>query len=218
MPQRRSKRGMKSRRMAPRRKRTTVNVNRALQPIPQRYICNMKYSDVATLSALNGYNYRFNLNSIFDPNRTGVGFQPYGHDTLQTLYNRYRVIKTSYVITAYSSATAIRVAALPANEEVAPASLSDAVTHPRSKFIIQYPGGNTNKLQGSIHLPSLVGRSKSQYMADDRYQATFGTSPNELAVLNIYGGSLSDVGADIQITVQMTFTVEVFDVKNLAQS
>lgn len=202
----------------PRRKRSTVNVNRALQPIAQRYVCQMKYSDVATLSVTNGYNYRFNLNSIFDPNRTGTGFQPYSHDTLQTLYNRYRVIKCSYVITGYSGTTAIRVVALPANEEVSVSSLSDAVTHPRSKFIIQYPGGNTNKLKGSVHLPSLVGRSKAQYMADDRYQAQFGASPAELAVLNIFGGGVDNGGTDIQITIQMTYTVEVFDVKNLTQS
>jgi len=65
-------------------------VNKALQPIPQRYIATMKYSQTFLLSDVSP-GWTFNLNSIFDPDRTGTGHQPYGHDTFQTLYNRYRV-------------------------------------------------------------------------------------------------------------------------------
>lgn len=193
-------------------------MNRALQPIPQRYICKMKYSEVVTLGEITAW-YRYNLNSIFDPNRSGGGHQPYAHDTLQTLYNRYRVIACSYVITAYNINQAVRVACQPANEELTPTNVSEMVENPRSRFIIQYPGGNTNKLMGKIYLPSLVGRSKAQYMADDRYQAQFGANPSELAILNITHGSLTDTfPAGTQITIELTYTVECFDVKHLAQS
>lgn len=197
--------------------RKTINVNRSLQPIAQRYVCRLKYSDVFQIASPS-FQYQFNLNSIFDPNRSGVGFQPYGHDTLATLYNRYRVVKTDYVLTAYNATTGVRLAAIPANEVMSVNSLSDAITNPRAKFIVQYPGGNTNKLKGSIHIPSLMGRNKSQYMADDRFQATFGTSPAELAILNIYGGGLNDAGQAIDCTITMTFTIECFDIKQLAQS
>lgn len=73
-------------------------VNSALQPIPQRYITKMKYSEQVSTDAAGRY--MFNLNSIFDPNRTGTltGHQPYGFDTLATLYNRYRVISCGYRI------------------------------------------------------------------------------------------------------------------------
>lgn len=200
------------------RVRKTVVVNRALAPIAQRYITRMKYAEQFTFSAIQP-TYRFNLNSIFDPNRTGIGAQPYGHDTLQTMYNRYRVIKATYVITVFNSGSAIKLAALPANEEVSPTGTTDAITNPRCRFIHQYPGGSVSKLKGSIYLPSLVGRTKSQYMADDRYQAQFGSSPSELAVLNLYCTLLNDSGVnDSQCNIEITYTVECFDVKNLPQS
>ena len=96
----------------------------------------MKYSETFQLNSLQGF-CRLNLNSIFDPNRTGTGHQPYAHDTFQALYNRYRVISTSWVITVYNASTPIRLACQPANEEVSPSSVSEACENPRTKFIIQ---------------------------------------------------------------------------------
>lgn len=178
----------------------------------------MKYSETFQLNSLQGF-CRLNLNSIFDPNRTGTGHQPYAHDTFQALYNRYRVISTSWVITVYNASAPIRLACQPANEELAPSSVSEACENPRTKFIIQYPGGNTNMLKGKISIPSLVGRTKSQYMADDRYQAQFGASPNELAILNVFTANLNDTAVnDTQVTVTLKYKVEMFDIKPLVQS
>lgn len=204
--------------------RKTVNVNRALQPIPQRYICKMKYADVFNLStsAISPIGtYRFNLNSIFDPNRTGTGHQPYGHDTFATLYNRYRVIKCTYNIVATSSTNyAVQVAALPGNEEISPSTATEARENPRCRYIVQGVGSPLKVLRGAVHIPSLVGRTKSQYMADDRYQAQFGASPNELAILNIFGGLIGDGATTdtIVCNIELTYTVECFDYKHLAQS
>lgn len=226
MPPRRAKKGMrKIKRKGYRgyKRCATVNVNRALQPIPQRFIVKMKYAEAFNITTGVGAigAYRYNLNSIFDPNATGIGHQPYGHDTFQTLYNRYRVIKCSYLITAQNTTNSANfvVAALPANETVGVATMSEARENPRCKYITQGTGSPILKLKGGVYLPSLVGRNKAQYMADDRYQATFGTSPNEQAILNIYGAPLSEAG-DITINCNITlvYHVECFDVKNLAQS
>lgn len=207
------------------RKPRTQLVNRALNPIPQRFICRMKYADTFTVST-SGISptgtYRFNLNSIFDPNRTGVGHQPYGRDTFDTLYNRYRVIKCSYVIMVASENTsyAISVAALPSNEEVTVVNVSEARENPRCRYIVQGFGAPQAKLKGTVHIPSLFGRNKAQYMADDRYQAQFSASPAELAILNIYAGLIGDsaVSNNYVCNIELTYTVECFDVKNLAQS
>jgi len=204
----------------PRRHRRSKGllVNKSLQPIAQRYICKMKYCETVTTGGTGAY--QFNLNSIFDPNRTGVGHQPYGHDQLQTLYNRYRVISCGYRIQgvqAYNSIP-IQVAAHPANEIVTPTTISEAKENPRTKYMTISPGAPAAYLSGKVYLPSLVGRNKAQYMADDRYQATFGTSPGELAILNIKTQTLSDVDTSFTLNVLLEYTVEVFDVNSLAQS
>jgi len=215
------RKAMRSRRF--RRRTSTKLVNSALKPVAQRYITTMKYCETYTPGNANGQcPWRLNLNSIHDPNRTGIGHQPYGHDTFATLYNRYRVIAASYVVSAYSSQGAtIQLAALPANEEFSAVSISDYRENPRGKFLVQTPGAALKVLKGKVYLPSLVGRSKSQYMADDRYQAQFGSSPSELAILNLNTqqfdeSSLLNTGTTYQVTI--TYTVELFDLKNLGQS
>lgn len=198
-----------------------VMVNRALHPIPQRYITKMKYSETVTSDA-NG-RVRFNLNSLWDPNAEVGGHQPYGFDTLASLYNRYRVISCGYRITATSTTGSVgqsfQVAALPANESLAIFSMSEVKENPRAKYIIQTAGGGSAVLSGKTYIPSLVGRTKYQYMADDRYQALVTTSPNEFAILNIFtSGTGSDVSSALSVNVLLEYTVEFFDIKHLAQS
>lgn len=199
------------------RKQTITNVNKSLAPIPARYITKMKYSDVASTSAGNT-SWRFNLNSVFDPNRTGTGHQPYGFDQLAALYNRYRVIATSYTITCSSTTAPIRYAVIPCNESKTFGSLSEICENPRSRFMLQNPGGPLRQIHGKTYLPALVGRTKAQYMADDRYQAITSADPAELAVLHIAAATIGDTFQAVDLCITMEFLVEFFDLNPLAQS
>lgn len=211
------KRAIRRRRIV-RRKPRTVTVNRALAPIAQRYITKMKYSDVFTLSSTNGWSYYMNLNSIFDPNRTGVGHQPYGYDQLAPLYNRYRVIATSYNVTGYSGGSVIRFGCLPLNETISFTSMSYICENPRAKWTLQIPNGDLKMVSGKVYIPSLVGRNKAQYMADDRYQAQINADPGELALLGIFGSANDDMTTTITCQITMEYTVEFFDLKTVQQS
>lgn len=222
------KRRFRSKKMA-RKGRKTVNVNRALQPFAQRYISKMKYSEQLTQvgPGLGGLTqFTMNLNSIFDPNRTGLGHQPYGHDSLAAIYNRYRVIKCNYVISALSTGGTSGdaygiIAALPANEVATIlGGVAEVQENPRCRYITQAPNAALKVLKGTVDIASLVGRTKGQYLSDDRYQATYGSSPNELAILNIFTGLLNGAAETVttKLNIVLEFTVESFDVKNLVQS
>lgn len=219
-----------------------ATVNRALQPIAQRYICRMKYCDTFSLntegSTVGVVTHRFRLNSIFDPNLTSTGHKPYGFDQLlgfpgavppvRGLYNRYRVVAAHYSITAVpGTGQNIQVTALAANESVSTGLTNGAALreNPRAKWISQTVGAPLRTLTGKVYLPALVGRTKSQYMSDDRYQSAYDTNPLEAAVLNVYLNELGDstgapggifVSARLNITI--TYTVELFDVNNMGQS
>lgn len=201
--------------------RKTVNVNRALTPIPQRYITKMKYSSVLATDASLG-SYKMNLNSIYDPDFTGGGHQPYGFDQLAALYNRYRVIACGYRIqlAVVSTASSIMLTAMPSNQNVTAGTGSEIRENPRAKYIVQNPGASAVVLSGKSYLPSLVGRNKAQYMADDRYQALVTANPSEDAFLNIQTFSPStDVPlGSVAVQVVMEYTVEFFDMKALGQS
>lgn len=171
----------------------------------------MKYSQVNLFSLTNGYTQVFNLNSVFDPDRSGVGHQPYGFDQLTPIYNRYRVIACSYSINAYNGSTPIRFGVLPSNEIPPVGDMNELCENPRSRWTIQLPNGSTQMVNGSVSIPSLVGRTKSQYMADDRFQAQVSTSPQELALLCIFAQSLANVNVDCNVIITLNYTVEFFD-------
>jgi len=192
-------------------------VNTALQPIPQRYIVKMKYAEDVFTNA--GGLFYYNLNSIFDPSRSGGGHQPYGFDQLATLYNRYRVIATGWRITSPNNTFPVQLGALATNEIITPLTFAELKENPRSKYVVQQIGGNAQLVRGRVSIPSLVGRTKEQYMADDRYQATVVSDPAELAILNIMVANQAGVPQGGQvINILLEFTVEFFDSKPLAQS
>lgn len=124
-----------------RARKATVIVNKALAPIPQRFITKMKYAtDVSTDSQ---GNYKFRLNSTYDPDLTGTGHQPYARDTLATLYNRYRVISCGYRITTPTSSAIIQCGARPSNESINFVTMDQLKESPRAKYFLQMPGANT---------------------------------------------------------------------------
>jgi len=201
---------------------STTLVNTSLRPIPARFITKHKYAEALTLSAAGMSQYKWNLNSIYDPNRTGTGHQAYGMDQLSALYNRYRVISCKYILSAVSDNANIHFAALPANEALTVISnVSEARENPRCKYAVQNPGGTLKVLTGNVYLPALVGATKTQYMSDDRYQSVSTTSPSELAVLNVYGAGMNDdpiYNPNITYNILLEYTVEWFDVHTQDQS
>lgn len=193
-------------------------VNNTLAPFSQRYITKMKYSQTFSISSLGTNRYMFNLNNIFDPDRSGVGHQPYGYDQLGAIYNRYRVITCHWAINMYPSegSSPIRVCALPANEEITNTTLSDACEDPRAKWLVQVPGANGKVLKGKTYLPSLLGRTRAEYRASQG--PLWNAAPSELAILNIYAQGLNDVTANATGTITLTYYVECFDPHTLPQS
>lgn len=208
-----------------RRAYKTVNlVGRSLNPIPQRMIVKHKYATSVSVAAGGGAlaSYIFNLNSMWDPDRTGTGHQPYGRDTYATLYNRYRVISCSYRVACIPSTPArvIQIAALPSNIAPGVTSMFEVREQPRCKYVLQQPGAAQKILSGKVYIPSLVGRTKAQYMADDNYQAQIGSSPSELALLNLYAGAITDdtTTDTFYFNVELEMTCEWFDVNPLPSS
>jgi len=62
-------------------------------PFPAKMRCLMRYKETVNIGSTLGVPgaYLFRANSIFDPNATGGGHQPYGHDTYANIYNHYNV-------------------------------------------------------------------------------------------------------------------------------
>lgn len=74
------------------RKRSTAAQPRAA--IADSQLIKLRYGSLVTIDPTFGtpISHVFSANSIFDPDRTGVGHQPLGHDQWATFYDHYTVI------------------------------------------------------------------------------------------------------------------------------
>lgn len=207
----------KPRRQWKRKGRAMGLVNNALQPFPQRFICKMKYAaDVQTTAS---GRYVFNLNSLFDPDQTGGGHQPYGYDNLTAIYKKYRVISCGWRITTTSATSVpIQLGTMPTNAGILPVNFAELKEQPRSRYVIQNPGANSAVVSGKAYMPSVVGRTKHQYMSDDRFQAEFNANPLEAIQLQVHTADANGTLTTAVVNVILEFTAEFFDVNNVAQS
>lgn len=188
-------------------------------PVAQKTIAKLKYSDQFA-SATTPIDYVFNLNSIFDPNVTSAGHQPYGHDTYQTLYNRYRVFRCDYILTLGCSGI-YRVIVGANNTQTAYTNAQLAAESPNFRTFVTTP--NTPMIiRGSYNLPRLNGSTPQQYKSDDRFQAQFGADPTEnlcLHVVNSEVATNASPGANLILyNITLIYHVEMFDPKELSSS
>lgn len=192
------------------------------KPFKDHVIVKMSYAEMFKLATTTGaYNeYIYRLNSIFDPDFTGVGHQPYGFDTYSTIYSKYRVLKVKWHITGQMDTTVYStLTVLPNNSLTSVGSSSLAMETPRSKYKqLVGPGGTPVEIRGTLDLASFNGRSKAQYSADDLFEATMTTNPNEVMGLHIGLSNLSGVTGTFSGNIVLEYTVELFDPLQLAQS
>lgn len=206
--------------------RSITTVPRGLNPVSPRYICKMKYSTTATTDASGQMSFR--LNGLYDPTGPGnptSGHQPYGYDQLEQLYNRYRVISCGWRIerAAADNGAPVMVGCIPSNDTAIDWASIGGFSHlrenPRSRYMIQNPGAVARALTGKSYLPSLLGRTKAQYMAEDKCQSIVNTLPVETALLYVLTYQQNGQPlASTTLNILLEFTVEWFDQKRQVQS
>lgn len=93
----RSRKTRKRRRHSRRRYRLTAM--RAPSGVPTQNVCKMRYVQrIAIAAGPAMVAHLFRANSIFDPDLTGIGHQPMGHDQMVALYNHYTVLGSKITV------------------------------------------------------------------------------------------------------------------------
>lgn len=190
-----------------------------VSPVATRLRTVLNYSAQITPASIPVYEYLFNLNSLFDPDRTGTGHQPLGFDQIKTLYNRYRVYKVHYQIHWLTTTTdPVMIIAVPTNESPGIGSLETALetySEQHSK------AGNVYTpcyVRGTVDLAKLNGKTLQQYTDDDTTQAVIGSSPSELLILHACFASLSVSNVTGYAVVKLAFECEFSDPIQLSAS
>lgn len=190
-------------------------VNRSLQPVPQRSIVKHKYAcSISTLSG-NGL-YYMNVNNMWDPDRSGIGRQPYGRDTFASLYNKYRVIGCKYTVEVSSNSSTILLGTLLSNEQFTYTAVggdfNELKEQPRARFITQAPGGQIRRISGYVSCAAILGQTKLQYMSSEDTSAQSNNNPVENCILTIATATVAGVPqGNASVNIMLEFTTEWFD-------
>lgn len=170
-----------------------------------------KYAESITSSIATtlGTNLVYRLNSIFDPTSAVGGTQPYGYDQMAALYNRYRVLKTRWIVTFNASSAGYNAYVIPSNGALnAPSadltSFTSCIMTPFDKYQRYALNGEPPIFKGSMDLNVLGGVTREEYLADDRFEAQIGANPSEVISLNI---GIQNPSAG---TISIPFMVELF--------
>lgn len=191
---------------------------------PDRLIVKLPYYEQFTLSdaARPGSNFFWNLNSIWDPNRSGIGHNPSYFTAWSNIYNRYRVLGVKARVTFQQARdggsdlnpNGCRVFMYAANDSVQTGDESQMEQSHMISGTIHPQGKPIQTLTKYFNCQRITGRTVQQYMADDRYQATMKTNPQEVITLTAGARSLTPGAVTLQAvyaTIHLTYYVELFD-------
>lgn len=189
-------------------------------PFPAEFYTTNIYSDKIQLTAgtagVCGTEQVWFLNSLFDPDFTGAGHQPYGFDQLTPMYNKYNVISVDIEMTIYQPSTASLALCYQVSNN---SDLGLALLNP--KFIVEHNTGDwvyipndgtATVIKKSFNIADIAGVSRAKVKNDDVYSSITGSSPSSAAYFRIAAANLLlNTGGTMYVDWKCTYHSRYFD-------
>ncbi len=177
-----------------------------------------QYVDFNFAVSNTAYNYQFNANSVYDPDRTGTGHQPYGHDQLSLLFNRYRVMRFQYlceIVPGNDIANSVIEWGTMVRNGVFTVSYPEVFELPFVKTRTMTTNATSKSIRGKVDL-TRINERQIAYVTDDRTSADTGSSPAEIILFTFFG--ISNQTNLTRVRVTLKYDVEYFDPLSLGSS
>ncbi len=130
----------------------------------------------------------YRLNSVYDPDFTGVGTTAYGYTTFSGVYGRYRVL-SAYVEVSYQNLTANPITVFLSATPVTTVGIDiNKILAQRHVWFRNVSGSNgPNGVKHTMHIPihKIYGVPSQQVRVEDDFAAVTGTSPNNGVYLHV---------------------------------
>lgn len=169
-----------------------------------------------------GGSYFFRLNSVYDPDSSGVGTSATGYSTWSALFLNYKVHRVTARIdaivsggTAATSSANIVVAPV-ASQAVVPSNayLWKTMPYASNQTIVPVSLGGQNRAQfvKSFDLAAVARVTKEQYAVDMDFSGAVGSNPSRqiYLLLGVQGQGVTSV-VTATFTVSLTYEVEWFN-------
>lgn len=184
-------------------------------PFPQRMFTQLVYyQEIDVNPASFFYSYQFNLNSLYDPDRTGIGHSPHFYDQLTggVLYNRYRVHACQWEMLITGLDVASSVVCLPMNGLTAPSTMAAMAESPYASTTvinaISSGGKILHKFKKKMKISTIIGEK----LNDDRDQALYNANPVNSCVLHTRVETLDGTNLTrLHFQVRLRYFCELFD-------
>lgn len=196
-----------------------------MDPFPASMKCKLTYTHTSGLSSgtvgVIGTEQVFRLNSLYDPDFTGSGHQPYGFDQVSSLYKHYQVygvkvsvtctdptLDANYVAAMFQPSTATYTLAGKDQDQVRENPL--AITR-----VLNNTGSQITRFSQYFPIYKLEGITPVQYSASmDLYSADVSTNPSltpffRIGVGNMRGNASQSVMCVLTFTFYCRFTQRV---------
>ena len=209
--------------------KTRKSFQKVPRPVPRQSVIPasktvLTFSTTLALaeSAAQAGNYWFyRLNSVYDPDASGVGAVAIGYNTWATLYLNYKVnrvtLRAQGVVTGLSSGSFGNIVFAPVpNQMVIPANKQTWRVIPRSRLLTvtseAVGGRNMFTLSSSYDLATVANVTRAQYSSDMDFSGAVGSNPSRQIYLVVTVDSTgSTSAATLVANIQLSYEVEWFN-------
>lgn len=197
---------------------------------PNHKMVSLKYCQTVNFTSgiggLAGTENIFRLNGMFDPDFTGVGHQPYGHDELATLYRFYRVMGVTVTVdfVNMSGPGTVGWAMLQTPKSTwASNGINPDALREKPGSVMGMPNWNSSNRCtidfGYRRISEISGVTEAQVENDDEYAALFGADAFQTPFLRVNLADLSGAsGATAAAQVTIVYHTKVYGRKTEASS
>lgn len=200
-------------------------------PVPRRAIVRMKWLDLRQVNVTghgtdSGFAINYNMNDINTPLSTST-FQPYSHDTYDSLFVNFRVIACKYniAVTPIDGANALKASfrceqtALGTVTDMSAAGMAPGSITKIAGGLGGF-GGNRLTFKGTCLPRVVMGLTSLQYKTSDETFGVLGTvgagAPVNTCIGNLQLGCQST--CDVQVKATLIYYVELYDPQLLSVS
>jgi len=183
-------------------------------PFPARVCAIMRYYSDFSITPGTGTagNHLFSANGIYDPDITGTGHQPYGFDTYASIYNHYRVKRSTITVTAVNHDSAVIFGVARTDDTTVSIDYNGCKEQKGATFILDH-GSNPAQSVVSVFNADFYKDSNTMY-------AAFTANPTEQMYFDVFATmiSASTTGATRYFQVSIVYEVEMWELKDLGTS
>lgn len=196
---------------------------RTHDPFPATMAVKMYYMDSFSITAGNATSSEniYRLNSLFKPDLTNTGHQPYGFDTMQAIYYNYMVLGT-LVELEWFDPSVDGILALYQVHGNAISGFAANVLGERpwcDMADLQNTGSQHHKFRIYIDCAKALGLNRMQYKCDtDNMGALTTASPTTQPYLRVGAISTNGSTATIKLNIRLTFFCKFWNRVTLGQS